>query len=50
MYALSYFKNDTIISKSFRNKDKLDKFINKKRLTTYILNGWWHIIVKEGHK
>ena len=48
MLRLSYFKNDKQFDKKFRNPKRLKRFIQRKGLTTFILNGWWNIYIKEG--
>lgn len=42
MRKLLFFKNDSIVVKKFKTKEKMVRFINKKKLTTFVYDGWWY--------
>lgn len=47
MIVLSYFKNNEFITKEFKSEKKAYKFVTRKRITTFLLNGWWHFYIGE---
>lgn len=42
MRKLLFFKDNSIVVKKFKTKEKMVRFINKKKLTTFVYDGWWY--------
>ena len=45
---LTYFENNKVFTKYFNKEIKMVKFLRKKQLLTFSVNGWWFLYTRKG--